>query len=92
MCIYIDITLEFRIFSITFLAVMTVMELSVNEISENTKLAREMAVMGNYDVAGIYYQGVIQQIHKLLIGIADSTRKGKWQLVSNVHKVVTSVR
>jgi katanin p60 ATPase-containing subunit A1 len=67
------------------------MELSVNEVCENTKLARQMTVMGNYDVAAIYYQGVIQQIHKLLVGIVDPTRKGKWQLVSNVHMVVTSL-
>jgi katanin p60 ATPase-containing subunit A1 len=70
---------------------MTVMEVSVNEICENAKLARENAVMGNYDAAGIYYQGVIQQIHRLLAGITDPTRRGKWQLVSNVYKVVTSV-
>jgi katanin p60 ATPase-containing subunit A1 len=70
---------------------MTVMELSVNEIRESTKHAREMAVIGNYDVAGIYYQGVVQQIHRLLVGIADPTRKEKWQLVSNVLKVVTSI-
>lgn len=69
--------------TITFLAVMTVMAVSINEICENTKLAREMALMGNYETAGVYYQGVVQQIHKLLISIADPTRKGKWQLVSN---------
>ncbi|XP_021940037.1 katanin p60 ATPase-containing subunit A-like 1 isoform X1 [Zootermopsis nevadensis] len=62
-------------------AVMTVMAVSINEICENTKLAREMALMGNYETAGVYYQGVVQQIHKLLISIADPTRKGKWQLV-----------
>jgi katanin p60 ATPase-containing subunit A1 len=82
---------EFKIFSITFLAVMTVMAVSINEICENTKLAREMALMGNYEAAGVYYQGVVQQIHKLLLSIADPTRKGKWQIVSNVRKVVISV-
>jgi len=76
------------VLSITFPAVMTVMAVSINEICENTKLAREMALMGNYETAGVYYQGVVQQIHKLLISIADPTRKGKWQLVSNCHKVV----
>lgn len=78
--------------SITFPAVMTVMAVSINEICENTKLAREMALMGNYETAGVYYQGVVQQIHKLLISIADPTRKGKWQLVSNFHKVVKSIK
>jgi hypothetical protein len=42
-----------------------------------------MAAVGNYEVAGIYYEGVVQQIHKLLIGISDPTWKEKWQLVSN---------
>jgi katanin p60 ATPase-containing subunit A1 len=70
---------------------MTVMAVSINEICENTKLAREMALMGNYETAAVYYQGVVQQIHKLLISIADPTRKGKWQLVSNFRKVVNSM-
>lgn len=60
---------------------MTVMAVSINEICENTKLAREMALMGNYETASVYYQGVIQQIHRLLITIADQSRKGKWQQV-----------
>ncbi|PSN43604.1 Katanin p60 ATPase-containing subunit A-like 1 [Blattella germanica] len=57
------------------------MAVSINEICENTKLAREMALMGNYETASVYYQGVVQQIHKLLMTISDPTRKGKWQLV-----------
>lgn len=60
---------------------MTVMAVSINEICENTKLAREMALMGNYETSSVYYQGVIQNIHKLLISIADQTRKAKWQQV-----------
>lgn len=60
---------------------MTVMAVSINEICENTKLAREMALMGNYETSGVYYQGVVQQMHRLLQSIADPTRKGKWQLV-----------
>lgn len=57
------------------------MAVSINEICENTKLAREMALMGNYESASVYYQGVIQQIHRLLLTIAEPTRKGKWQFV-----------
>lgn len=57
------------------------MAVSVNEICENTKLARDMALTGNYDTSGVYYQGVIQQIHRLLATIVDTTRKAKWQLV-----------
>lgn len=60
---------------------MTIMAVSVGEICENTKLAREMALTGNYESALVYYQGTVQMIHRLLITIADPTRKSKWQLV-----------
>ncbi|KFB52068.1 AGAP001783-PA-like protein [Anopheles sinensis] len=52
--------------------------LSTTEICENTKLAREMAVMGNYDSAGIYYEGVLQMLRKLLVGMNEPLQKGKW--------------
>lgn len=66
-----------------FSVVMTVMAVSINEICENTKLAREMALMGNYETSGVYYQGVIQNIQKLLISIADHTRKARWLQVNH---------
>ncbi|XP_026485268.1 katanin p60 ATPase-containing subunit A-like 1 isoform X1 [Vanessa tameamea] len=64
-----------------YAAGMTIMAVSVGEICENTKLAREMALMGNYESALVYYEGTVQMIHRLLITIADPTRKSKWQLV-----------
>ena len=57
--------------------------LSTAEICENTKLAREMAVMGNYDSAGIYYEGVLQMLRKLLVGLSEPLQKGKWLMVSS---------
>ncbi|XP_059481351.1 katanin p60 ATPase-containing subunit A-like 1 [Neocloeon triangulifer] len=57
------------------------MAVSISEICENTKLAREMALTGNYETAGVYYQGVVQQIHRLLTSINDTTRRAKWQQV-----------
>ncbi|XP_001601295.1 katanin p60 ATPase-containing subunit A-like 1 [Nasonia vitripennis] len=62
------------------------MAVSINEICENTKLAREMALTGNYDTSGVYYQGVVQQIHRLLSSIVDTSRKAKWQQVQ--HQIV----
>ena len=59
------------------------MAVSINDICENTKLAREMALMGNYESSTVYYQGVIQQIHRLLMTIEDPTRKSKWQSVQS---------
>uniref|UniRef100_A0A182KB37 Katanin p60 ATPase-containing subunit A1 n=1 Tax=Anopheles christyi TaxID=43041 RepID=A0A182KB37_9DIPT len=55
--------------------------LSTAEICENTKLAREMAVMGNYDSAGIYYEGVLQMLRKLLVGLSEPLQKGKWLMI-----------
>lgn len=40
-----------------------------------------MALTGNYESAGVYYQGVIQQIHRLLVSVDDPTRKARWQSV-----------
>jgi len=54
------------------------MSVVVNEIVENAKLAREQALMGNYDGSIVYYQGAVQQIHKLLSQIEDPSRKSKW--------------
>uniref|UniRef100_A0A182QDV8 Katanin p60 ATPase-containing subunit A1 n=1 Tax=Anopheles farauti TaxID=69004 RepID=A0A182QDV8_9DIPT len=55
--------------------------LSTSEICENTKLAREMAVMGNYDSAGIYYEGVLQMLRKLTMGLSEPLQKGKWLMI-----------
>ena len=56
-------------------------KMSVSEICENTKMGREHALLGDYETSQVYYQGVLQQIQKLLITIKDPTRKQKWQQV-----------
>lgn len=53
-----------------------------NEICENTRLARENALLGKYESALVYYQGVLQQIQKILVQAKEPTRKQKWQVVS----------
>jgi len=57
------------------------MAISLQDICENTKLAREMSLLGNYETASVYYQGVIQQIHRMLATIEDPGRKLKWQQI-----------
>lgn len=57
------------------------MAVSLLDICENTKLAREMSLLGNYETASVYYQGVIQQIHRMLATIEDPGRKLKWQQI-----------
>lgn len=51
-----------------------------NEIVENTRLARENALLGQYDSSLVYYQGVLQQIQKIVILTKESSRKQKWQV------------
>jgi katanin p60 ATPase-containing subunit A1 len=57
------------------------MSVQINEIYENAKLAREQALVGNYEMSTVYYQGVVQQIHRLLATIGDPIRKQRWQVV-----------
>ncbi|XP_048452518.1 katanin p60 ATPase-containing subunit A1 isoform X2 [Rhincodon typus] len=54
------------------------MKMSLHEISENVKLGREYALLGNYDSALVYYQGVIEQIQKYLSSVRDPSYKQKW--------------
>ncbi|XKL62839.1 hypothetical protein PGB90_002672 [Kerria lacca] len=53
------------------------MAVSVFEMYENAKLAREMAVMGNYESSGVYYEGTLQQINRLIMA-SDNSSKQKW--------------
>ncbi|KAG1664024.1 Katanin p60 ATPase-containing subunit A-like 1 [Nymphon striatum] len=57
------------------------MNISISAICENTKMGREFALLGNYEPALVYYEGAVQQIHRLLQTITDPTRKQKWQQV-----------
>lgn len=70
--------------------VMTVMAVSVFEMYENAKLAREMAVMGNYESSGVYYEGTLQQINRLVMA-SDQSNKQKWLSVSNIWAVLIVV-
>lgn len=44
-------------------------------------MGREFALLGNYETALVYYQGVVQQIHRLLQSVNDPMRKERWQEV-----------
>lgn len=57
------------------------MSATYTDIYENLKLARENALFGSYDTSAVYYQGVLQQIQKILITIKDATRRAKFQKV-----------
>ncbi len=55
--------------------------MSLVEINENVKLAREYALLGNYSSAVVCYQGVLEQIRKYLYSVGDSSLQQKWQQV-----------
>ncbi|KAJ8315574.1 hypothetical protein KUTeg_007724 [Tegillarca granosa] len=57
---------------------MSVNQSTLAEINDNTKMGRENALLGNYDTSLVYYQGVIQQIKRLLETIREPERKRSW--------------
>ncbi|GBP08837.1 Katanin p60 ATPase-containing subunit A-like 1 [Eumeta japonica] len=61
---------------------MTVMsKTSIAEICENAKLARDMALTGDYDSASIYYEGLQGLLARMISSTNDPLRKGKWTMV-----------
>jgi len=70
---------------------MTVM--SLDEISDNTRTGRESALLGDYDTSMVYYQGVLQQISRLLSTLKDPDRKKLWsQLKQDVSQEYEQVK
>lgn len=51
------------------------------EICHNATKGREFALLGNYDSSQVYYEGVLQQIHKHGQTLGDTAIKVKWQQV-----------
>lgn len=56
---------------------------SVSSILENADFARQCALNGSYDDAGIFYEAVLQSIQKHIATIGDNPmRKGQWNMVN----------
>nr|XP_061826665.1 katanin p60 ATPase-containing subunit A-like 1 isoform X1 [Nerophis lumbriciformis] len=55
--------------------------MNLSEIYDNAKKGREYALLGNYDSSTVYYQGVLQQIHKHCQTLRDPALKVRWQQV-----------
>jgi len=60
---------------------MNEMNIGLSEIIDNTRLGREFALLGNYESSLVYYEGVLQQISRLLGTINDHARAQQWQEV-----------
>ncbi|TRZ01340.1 hypothetical protein DNTS_001207 [Danionella cerebrum] len=67
--------------------------MSLGEINENVKLAREYALLGNYTSAVVCYQGILEQIRKYLCSVRDSSLQHKWQQVwQDINEETKQVR
>lgn len=55
------------------------MSSEMNELLENTKMARECALLSNYETSQVYYQGVLQQVQKILRTVERGAEKTKWE-------------
>ncbi|XP_068609862.1 katanin p60 ATPase-containing subunit A1 [Brachionichthys hirsutus] len=53
--------------------------MSFREISENVRLAREYALLGNYISASVLYQGVLEQIRTYPYAVRDGGFQQRWQ-------------
>ncbi|XP_073846387.1 katanin p60 [Musca autumnalis] len=73
---------------------MTVMsKTSIAEICENAKLARDMALTGDYDSASIYYEGLQGLLARMISSTNDPLRKGKWTMVKQqINKEYTQIK
>ncbi|XP_058470366.1 katanin p60 ATPase-containing subunit A1 isoform X2 [Solea solea] len=55
--------------------------MSLREITENVELAREYALLGNYNSASVLYHGLLEQIKKYMYTVRDSSVQQRWQQV-----------
>ncbi|KAJ3607109.1 hypothetical protein NHX12_026623 [Muraenolepis orangiensis] len=55
--------------------------MNLREITENVKLAREYALLGNYSSASVLYQGVLQQVQRHLLTMREASLRAGWQKV-----------
>lgn len=60
------------------------MNISLSDIIDNTKLGREYALLGNYESSLVYYQGVLQQISRLVASLKDEARGQLWQDIQKI--------
>uniref|UniRef100_A0A8C6P3I7 Katanin p60 (ATPase containing) subunit A 1 n=1 Tax=Nothobranchius furzeri TaxID=105023 RepID=A0A8C6P3I7_NOTFU len=55
------------------------MSMSLREITENMKLAREYALLGNYSSASVLYHGLLEQIRRHMYSVRDGAVQQRWQ-------------
>lgn len=60
------------------------MNYTLTDIVDNTRAAREFSLLGNYESSIVYYQGVLQQISRLVQSISDPARAQQWQEIQRL--------
>ncbi|KAH3726146.1 katanin p60 ATPase-containing subunit A1-like isoform X2 [Dreissena polymorpha] len=55
------------------------MNVNYGEVYDNLKQAREHCLFGKYDTSAVYYQGVVQQLQKILMSVKEPQRKARYQ-------------
>ncbi|CAH8825572.1 unnamed protein product [Trichobilharzia szidati] len=55
--------------------------MSLSEIVENVKQARELALLGNYESSLTYYSVGLAQLKNFTVSISEANRKQQWQTV-----------
>lgn len=64
------------------------MNISITDICENTKMGREFALLGNYETALVYYQGVVQQVSIINQCIYSSTSRHHVVMLNFIHRSI----
>lgn len=62
----------------------------LNEIADHIKEARQSALLGNYDAAQVYYQGVLHEIHLLMQKPEDTKYQITKQNLMKYRKLLDS--
>lgn len=62
--------------------------MDLSEVCDNATKGREFALLGIYDSSAVYYEGVLQQIHKHCQTLGDAAVKAKWQQVRPLAAVL----
>lgn len=61
--------------------VLRMSKFDLNEVTENTKQAREATLVGKYDEAVVFYESVIHMVNRHVTQTKDQNTKQKWQQV-----------
>lgn len=52
-----------------------------SNIYENARMARELAIKGDYDGSGVYYETLLQEVQRYVATLIEPLRKGKWTMI-----------